>query len=282
MNGHAKLPFGYKRDAHLTIGSAGVHACIKGRRASSLPRRQSLTGGKALLSADIILWQQDMDQANIMRILSVNVGLPREVLWKGKTVTTGIFKEHVEGRIAMRTLNLDGDRQADLSVHGGADKAVYAYPSEHHVYWKSEFPDRELPWGMFGENLTTEGLHEDAVNIGDRFRIGSAEVVVTQPRMPCYKLGVKFGRDDIVKRFLLSRRTGFYFAVLKEGEVGTGDKIERIGRDKNNVTVSDITRLYVSEKDNLELLQRAVEVQALPESWRGYFLHRMEKLEEGK
>jgi MOSC domain-containing protein YiiM len=211
-----------------------------------------------------------------MKVISLNVGLPREVVWKGKTVTTGIFKEPVEGRITMRTLNLDADRQADLTVHGGADKAVYAYPSEHYVYWKGELPDRELPWGMFGENLTTEGLLEDSVNIGDQFRIGSAKVVVTQPRMPCYKLAVKFGRDDIIKRFLLSGRTGFYFAVLEEGNVGAGDKIELIVRDKSNVAVADISRLYVSEKENVELMRRAVEVEALPESWRGYFLHQME------
>jgi MOSC domain-containing protein YiiM len=213
-----------------------------------------------------------------MKLISVNVGLPRKVNWKGKKVTTSIFKEPVVGPIAMRTLNLDGDRQADLSVHGGADKAVYAYPSEHYVYWSGELPDVELPWGMFGENLTTERLKEDAINIGDRFRIGSAEVVIRQPRMPCYKLAVKFGRDDIVKRFLVSGRTGFYLAVLKEGEIGAGDKIELIKRDENNVTIADITRLYAVEKTNLELMRRAVAVKALPENWRSHFLHRLAKL----
>ena len=213
-----------------------------------------------------------------MKIVSVNVGLPREVAWKGGTVTTGIFKEPVEGRVVMRTLNLDGDGQADLSVHGGPSKAVYAYAGEHYEYWRSELPDVDFPWGSFGENLTTEGLSEDAVNIGDRFRIGSAEVMVTEPRMPCYKLGVKFGRDDIIKRFLVSRRSGFYFAVLREGEVGALDEIELIGRDENDVTVADITRLYVDDKDNLELLRRAVQVEALPEKWRGPFQRRIEKL----
>src|SRR5713226_4461265 len=166
-----------------------------------------------------------------MRVVSVNVGLPREVMWKGKRVTTGIFKEPVEGRVMMRTLNLDGDLQADLTVHGGPNKAAYVYPSEHYDYWRGELDDKTLPWGMFGENLTTEGLLEDAVNIGDRFRIGSAEVMVTEPRMPCYKLGVKFGRDDIIKRFSRSACTGFYFAVLREGEVGAGDAIELMSRD---------------------------------------------------
>ncbi len=144
-----------------------------------------------------------------MKVISVNLGLPREVQWKGKTVSTAIFKTPVSNRITLRSLNLDGDRQADLSVHGGQNKAVYAYPAEHYAYWQREFPDMALPWGMFGENLTTEGLGEDDVLIGDRFRIGSAEVAVTQPRMPCFKLGLRFDRDDIVKRFLASGRTGF-------------------------------------------------------------------------
>ena len=214
-----------------------------------------------------------------MKLVSVNVGLPREVTWKRKSVTTGIFKEPVAGRVMMRTLNLDGDRQADLSVHGGPSKAVYVYPVEHYDYWRRELPDMKLPWGVFGENLTTEGLLEDTVNIGDRFRIGSAEVMVTEPRMPCYKLGIKFGRDDIIKRFLASGRSGFYFAVLQEGEVGADDTIELLNRDEHNVTVGDIVRLYLSEKADLELLRRAARVDTLPESWRGYFQHQIEKLD---
>lgn len=213
-----------------------------------------------------------------MKILSVNVGLPREVDWKGRVVTTGIFKEPVEGRVMMRTLNLDGDGQADLSVHGGPTKAVYLYPIEHYVYWRTEFPEMDFPPGMFGENLTTEGLFEDAVNVGDRFRVGTAEVMVTEPRIPCYKLGVKFGRDDIVKRFLASHRSGFYCAVLREGEVGAGDTIELTRRDVNNITVTDITRLYVDDKDNLEMLQRAIQVDALPEGWRSQFQSQIDKL----
>ena len=213
-----------------------------------------------------------------MRLVSVNVGLPREVTHKGKTITTGIFKEPARGRVALRTLNLEGDKQADVSVHGGPSKAVYAYPIEHYEYWRAELPDVHLPPGMFGENFTTEGLLEDEVNIGDRFRIGSAEVMVTEPRLPCYKLAAKFGRDDIIKRFLQSGRTGFYFAVLQEGEVGTGDDLELIRRDEHGITVADITRLYVRDKDDLQSLQRAVQVTALPESWRGYFGKRIEKL----
>ena len=206
-----------------------------------------------------------------MKLLSVNVSLPREVVWKGRTVTTGIFKEPVEGAVRLRTLNLDGDRQADLSVHGGPDKAVYAYPSEHYAYWREVLPDAELPWGMFGENFTTEGLLEDQINIGDRFRIGSALVMVTQPRMPCYKLGVKFGRDDILKLFLQSRRSGFYFSVLEEGDVAAGDSIESASRDSAAISVAEITSLYVDEEPDLRLMRRAMQVEALPVSWRKYF-----------
>ncbi len=213
-----------------------------------------------------------------MKLISVNVGLPRIVMQNSDPVSTGIFKAPVTTRVMLRTLNLDGDRQADLSVHGGPTKAVYAYPSEHYEYWKRELPETALPWGMFGENFTTAGLFESELNIGDKFRVGSAVVMVTQPRMPCYKLGVKFGRPDIVKRFLASERTGFYFAVLEEGEVGAGDAIEPIEESKDDVKVSDITRLYTSEKHNVPLLRRAVEAETLPESWRGYFRDRLEKL----
>ncbi len=212
-----------------------------------------------------------MQSPSPMRVISVNVGLPREVVWKGKTVLTGIFKEPVAGRIPARRLDLDGDRQADLSVHGGPEKAIYVYPAEHYSYWHKQFPTMDLPWGMFGENLTVEGLEEKTVHIGDQFRIGTAQVVVTQPRFPCYKLGIKFQRDDILKRFLQSGLTGFYLAVLEEGEIGAGDPITLLERDENAVAVADITRLYTKDKKNLALLQRAVAVKALPESWREHF-----------
>jgi MOSC domain-containing protein YiiM len=213
----------------------------------------------------------------VVKVVSVNVGLPREVSWQGRVVTTGIFKEPTRGRTMVRRLNLDGDRQADLTVHGGVDKAVYAYPSEHYEYWQAELPGMDLPWGVFGENFTTEGLLEKAVCIGDRFRIGETEVIVTEPRMPCYKLGIKFGRADIIKRFLASRRTGFYFAVLREGTVGAGDAMELVRREQQEISVADITRLYGFEKADLKALRRAIEVEALPESWKGYFRHQIEK-----
>jgi MOSC domain-containing protein YiiM len=212
-----------------------------------------------------------------MKLISINVGLPRTVTWQGKPVTTGIFKEPVSGPVMLRRLNLEGDRQADLSVHGGADKAVYVYLAEHYDYWRVELPDTPLPWGAFGENFTVAGLLEDEVNIGDRFRIGGAEVIVTQPRLPCYKLAVKFGRADMVKRFLASRRTGFYVAVLQEGEVAAGEAIELISRDENKVTVADITRLYAFDKADIATLQRASQVEALPEGWVDYFQSQLEK-----
>ncbi|MBD2248334.1 MOSC domain-containing protein [Nostoc sp. FACHB-888] len=206
-----------------------------------------------------------------MKLISVNVGFPREVTWKEKTVSTGIFKEPVSDRLMVRSLNLEGDGQADLTVHGGADKAVYVYPFEHYDYWRGELPDTELPLGIFGENFTTTGLREEEVNIGDHFQIGTVKLMVTQPRLPCYKLGIRFGRPDMVKRFLASRRTGFYFRVLQEGEVGAGDILELVSRDDNNVTVADITQLYVRAEDNPELLHRAAQLEALPQSWRDYF-----------
>lgn len=180
----------------------------------------------------------------LARILSVNVGVPRKVSWNGGEVTTGIFKEPAAGRVILRRLNLDGDRQADLTVHGGVNKAVYVYPSEHYPYWQKQLPGVTLPWGMFGENLTTEGLREEETHIGDRFRIGSALLMVTQPRLPCFKLGLKFGRDDMPKRFLVSERTGFYLAVVEEGEIGAGDAIELEHRREKTVSVAELVRRY--------------------------------------
>jgi MOSC domain-containing protein YiiM len=213
-----------------------------------------------------------------MKLISLNVSRPRIVEYNGEPVATGIFKEPVSEPLMLRTLNLDGDRQADLSVHGGVSKAVYAYPSEHYDFWKTELPEMNLPYGMFGENFTTEGLFED-VNVGDRFRVGEAELMVTEPRLPCYKLGIKFGRSDIIKRFLKSRRTGFYFAVVKEGLVKAGDEIELISRDPNDITIADIVRVYAFEKNDLETISRAVKLPALSESWREYFRKQIEKRE---
>jgi MOSC domain-containing protein YiiM len=211
-----------------------------------------------------------------MRIVSVNVGVPRELSWDGKVAMSGIFKEPVTGPVAIRRLNLDGDQQADLTVHGGADKAVYGYPSEHYQYWQSELPEVAMGWGMFGENLTTEGMVETEVHVGDRFRVGSAELQVTGPRLPCYKLAMKFRRDDIIRRFLASGRTGFYFAVVTEGNVEAGNRVELVYRDDAGISISEVTRLYTDKHPNTELLRRAAGLEALPGSWRDFFRRKLE------
>ncbi len=211
------------------------------------------------------------------QLLSIQVGRPKIVMRDGEPVSTAIFKAPVTGRVKLQTLNLEGDRQADLSVHGGPSKAVYVYPVEHYDYWRTELPEMDLPWGMFGENFTTQGLHESEINIGDKFQIGSSIVMVTEPRMPCYKLGIRFGRSDIIKRFLASERTGFYLSVIQEGEVGAADPIKIVEQAQESVRVSDITRLYGRDKNNRELLRRATQVAALPESWREYFQRRLDK-----
>ncbi len=215
--------------------------------------------------------------ANIsaMKLLSVSVGVPREIEWHGKLVRTSIFKSPASGHVRALTLNLEGDEQSDLSVHGGVDKAVYAYPSEHYPIWREEVPDLDLAWGAFGENFTTEGLLEEAVHIGDRLRVGSAEFVITQPRMPCFKLGIRFGRPEMVKRFLRSGRTGFYLAVLEVGQVAAGDSIELLARDEHGVTVADIATLYSADATNQDLLRRVSELPALPLSWRDHFRKRL-------
>jgi MOSC domain-containing protein YiiM len=215
-----------------------------------------------------------------MKILSVNVGLPKKVLFNGQIITTAIFKDPVKGPIMLRKLNLDGDKQADLTVHGGMDKAVYSYPAEHYDYWRKQFPNMDLVWGMFGENFTTEGLMEDSVNIGDQFQIGSAKLVSTQPRMPCYKLGVRFGHMEVIRQFMASGRPGIYFRVLEEGEVVAGDKIRIIRKDKNNVTVKDIVCLYITRDHiDIETMRRATKIRALPEGWRYEFKQKVEQLE---
>jgi MOSC domain-containing protein YiiM len=237
-----------------------------------------------------------VDYDDQMRVISVNVGLPREVTWRGTIVSTGIYKKPVGGRVALRKLNLDGDGQADLTVHGGEYKAVYCYPLEHYDYWKRELPDRELPLGVFGENFTIDysrdgegspgeegaseesGLPEARVHLGDRFQVGSAEVVVSQPRMPCYKLGIRFDSDDMVRRFLASGRTGFYVAITREGEVGAGDEMKVLSRDKNGVSIAEIVRLYTAKTysgADAALVERASRVATFPESWKEYLEERV-------
>ncbi len=184
-----------------------------------------------------------------MKVVSVNVGGPRIVLWRGENVRTSIFKSPVTGRVRVGATNIEGDQQSDRAVHGGNDKAVYAYPSEHYDWWRQELPDAEFPWGVFGENLTVEGLLEGKVHIGDRIRAGSAEFVVTQPRTPCFKLAIRFGRPDIVKRFHLSGRSGFYLSVAKEGDVAAGDPVQVLAQDAGRVTVAEVFGRYPLEID---------------------------------
>ena len=203
-----------------------------------------------------------------MHIVSVNVGLPRELPWNNITISTGIYKKPVSGDVAVRKLNLEGDRQADLTVHGGPHKAVYAYPAEHYGFWRDEFPEMPLTWGYFGENLTTTGLREDQVCIGDTFQIGATKLQVTQPRLPCYKLALRFGRDDIIKRFLVSRRTGFYLSVLEEGTLRSTSEVEVLDRDPVQVTVCDIVTQFLGMPDKPEVLERVLRLKALPQDWK--------------
>jgi MOSC domain-containing protein YiiM len=212
-----------------------------------------------------------MTQPLAAQLVSVNVGLPRRVQWKGRSVLTGIFKEPVSGPVVARRLDLDGDRQADLTVHGGPDKAVYVYPAEHYDPWRYELAPIELRWGMFGENLTTQGLIEEGVLIGERLQIGQAIFVVTQPRQPCYKLALRFGRDDMLRRFVQTRRTGWYFAVEREGAVAAGDPIERLGAPAATLSVAAVAELLFTKTPNTEHLRLAATLPELPEHVRGYF-----------
>ena len=203
-----------------------------------------------------------------MKILSVNVGRPRDVTVDGHEVRTSIWKSPVHGRVRVSGHNVEGDQQSDLTVHGGLNKAVYAYPYEHYAFWRREFPLMELTMGNFGENLTTEGLLESDARIGDVFRIGSVELEVMQPRLPCYKLGIRFDRADMVKRFMRAARSGIYFAIVREGELGEGSPIERISRADHDVTIDDLAHLFTDRRDDEDLLRRAAGVTSLPNFWR--------------
>lgn len=212
------------------------------------------------------------------QVISLNVGLPQNrFLVHGQPVATGIYKQAVYGPVALRGVNLEGDGQADRQNHGGPEKAVYGYPSEHYPYWQAEFPDLQLPWGMFGENLTTQGLTEDQVYIGDRFRIGSAVVEVVQPRFPCSKLAMKFGAADMVRRFLHSERSGFYFGVVEEGFLSAGDRLEPIGGGGSGVSVRDIVRLAFTAEPDRELISRALDLPRLPFFWKERILEQIRR-----
>ena len=210
-----------------------------------------------------------------MKIVSVNLGLPREFRYNNQTFMTAIFKTPAIGKVCVRRMNLEGDRQADLTVHGGLDKAIYVYPSEHYGFWKDVYPWLDMPWGMLGENITTEGMDEHVVNIGDQFRFGSSILMVTQPRLPCQKLARKFGVADVGKRMTAGERTGFYLSVVREGEVAAGDAIELVHRRQNSIKVADVVLLHTAEKANRVLLHRAIGTEALPEGWRAHFAKKL-------
>ena len=231
-----------------------------------------LSFGQASRLQSRLRWR---DRSKNMKLLSLNVSRPRLVLHNGTTVSTGIFKQPVDGPVQLRALNLDGDRQADLNVHGGPYKAVYAYPSEHYPWWRSELPNVDLPWGMFGENFTSEGLFESDLHIGDRLQIGSAIIMVRQTRTPCYKLGIKFQREDILARFLESGRSGFYFSVEKEGTVATEDSFQVLTREPDALTIEEMNQVLVRDRYNRTLLDKALATEALPGHWREYFSERL-------
>jgi len=214
--------------------------------------------------------QIQTESENGMQVLSVNVSLPREVQYKGRKVMTGIFKEAVHQRLMLRQLNLDGDRQADLVAHGGRYKAAYFYAYDHYATWAQEEKRNDLRYGQFGENFTVSGMLEKEVFVGNIYRIGTALVQVTQPRVPCYKLGIKMGDATFVKRFMQKERTGFYVRVLEEGEVGTGDAVEHVQVDPQQMSVYDINHLLYFEPD-MELAKKALRIEALSPGWRSSF-----------
>jgi MOSC domain-containing protein YiiM len=215
-----------------------------------------------------------------MKIVSVNVGRPRLLSWEGQTFSTAIFKEPVAGRVMLRRTNLDGDRQADLSVHGGPDKAVYGYPSEHYEYWSRRLPGIPLPWGAFGENFTTEGLLETEISVGDRFRVGSAIVMVKTPRLPCLKLAAKFRREEMIEDFVNSERSGFYFSVVEEGEVEAGEEFHFLGGETPTLTIAEANRLYLPASFDPKLLKRGTEVKSLPEGWRERYRMKLDAIQK--
>ena len=215
-----------------------------------------------------------------MKLLSVNVGRPREITYRDrrdreKTTTTAIFKQPASGRLRLGATNLDGDGQADLVGHGGPDKAVYVYARENYEFWERELDRSDFTPGQFGENFTVAGMRDDAVHIGDSFRIGGALVQVTQPRVPCFKLAIRMDIQRFETRFAESCRVGFYLRVLEEGEVGQGDDIERVGTDQEAISVRAMMHLLYYEPENLAGAEQALRIAALSPGWRESFEGRL-------
>ena len=212
-----------------------------------------------------------------MKLLTVSVSLRKEVPYMGKTVATGIFKEPVSGRVMLRTLNLDGDQQVDLKGHGGIYKAACVYSIENYNRWAQELGRNDFKHPQFGENFTVEGMPEDKIQVGDVFKVGDARVEVTQPRVPCYRLGIKMENVQFPKMFLQSCRVGFYFRVLEEGEVGADDSFEPLRRDPAGMSVRDVCHLYYFDRKNLEDCKKVIQIRALSPGWREGFEDRLEK-----
>src|SRR5690348_12218006 len=205
------------------------------------------------------------------RLLSVNVGLPRNVTWSGKTVRTGIWKSPVEGRRMVRKLNIVGDGQGDLAGHGGEQRAVFVYQMESYHYWERFLGRNDFSYGQFGENFTVEGLADDDVCIGDRYRIGDALFEVTQPRVTCYRVGIRMNEPAMPTLLVARHRPGFYFRVLEEGLVQAGDRIEKVSEGPERLTVAGVDGLLYLPNKSRALLERALRVPALSEGWKGSF-----------
>ncbi|MFY0600527.1 MAG: MOSC domain-containing protein [Cyclobacteriaceae bacterium] len=213
-----------------------------------------------------------------MKLDAISVGKPREVKLDGRTITTSIFKTPVSGPQKVYFNHIEGDQQSDLKLHGGPTRPISVYASEYYDFWKDIFKIDELPWGYFGENLNiTGGVFETEINVGDRFSIGNVELEALQPRFPCHKLGMKLGDKKWIKFFLESRKTGFYFGVLKEGTIKAGDTVTRTYTNHNSITMDDITDLYLINRNNKPLLQKALGVERLPQSWKEYFQEQLSK-----
>ena len=205
------------------------------------------------------------------KLLSVNVGLPREIAWQGKVVRTAIWKRPVSGRVYARRLNLDGDGQADLKGHGGEHRAVMVYQLEAYRYWERELGRNDFEYGQFGENFTVEGLPDDEVCIGDRYRIGTAVFEVTQPRVTCYRLGIRMDNPQMAALLVSHKKPGFYCRVITEGEVGAGDEIQKIADGPGRISVAEIDSLLYSANHDLKRIAIAARIPALSPGWKDSF-----------
>lgn len=199
-----------------------------------------------------------------LKVVSLNVGKVKEVTYDGKTIRTGIYKKPIQEPLEAKGINIEGDDQGNRKTHGGIDRAIYSYPMEHYSYWKKQYPTKELPFGMFGENLTTEGLLEKDVKVGDIFKIGTTKIMALQPRMPCYRLGYKFDDEKIIDKFLETDYCGIFYRIIKEGKLQVGDEINLIKSDPDSMTIVEIFYL-MQDKGTKDLIQKALNLEHLPD-----------------